>query len=82
MKSIKTKQVIRQIAAEEGLTMEQVMDIVTSPFELQAIIMKKEFNPSENKYPMIRIPNFGIFSIPENYQRYFKEKYGFISDEE
>jgi len=82
MKSIRTKQVVRQVALEEGLTLEQVTSIIVSPFEMQAMIMKNQFNPSEDSYPMIRIPNFGIFSIPETYQKYFKAQYGFISNEE
>lgn len=82
MRSIRTKHVIREVAIELALTQEQVMDIVTSPFELTAAVMKNKFDPEEDKYPMVRIPNFGIFMIPEVYQKFFKEKHGFISDEE
>ena len=82
MKSIRTKQVIRDVAIDEALTLEQVTSIISSPFDLQAVVMKKHFNPRGDEYPMIRIPNFGIFNIPLSHQKYFKELYGFISDEE
>jgi len=81
MKSIKTKPVVKQIATEFDLTQEKVYDIIASPFELQAIVMKKHFKPEKNQLPMLRIPNFGIFAIPTSHQNYLKERYGFTSDE-
>lgn len=82
MKSIKTKPVVKQISKEFDLTQERVYEIICSPFELQAIVMRKHFKPKKNQLPMLRIPNFGMFVIPESHQKYLKKKHGFISDEE
>ena len=65
MKTIKTKPVIKHLAVEHVVTQEQVYDIISTPYELQAIIMKKRFNAREQEFPMLRIPNFGIFVVPE-----------------
>lgn len=82
MKSIKTKGVVKQIAKEYNLTQEQVYDIICSPFEFQAMVMRKHFKPEKGILPMLRIPNFGIFAVPKNHQKYLNKRYGIVSDEE
>jgi len=82
MKGPKTKAVVVQMQKEFGLTQQQIYDIVCSPLDMQAMSMKKHFDPAKGELPMLRIPNFGIFVIPELRQKYLNNKHGFISDEE
>lgn len=82
MKTIRTRPIVKQVAEELEVTQGQVYDIIVSPFELQVISMRNHFDPKSGTFPMVRIPNFGMFVVPLRMQKGLKEYYGFVSDEE
>ena len=82
MKTIKTKHIVEELARELGVTQGQIFDVIESPYELQAEIMRKDFKPEEGKLPMLRIPNFAIFAINPKARKKLEERYGPIPDEE
>ena len=63
MLSIHTKDIRKRLAKKYGLTLEQVDDIIKSPFYFQSKVMKEEVDPNINNTPSTRILNFGLFNI-------------------
>lgn len=83
MKSQKTKHIDQQIIKKYNITQEQLYDILTAPFDFQVNIMKGIMDPKNKVFPSVRIPNFGLFYVPQ----YIRDKQkniedGIISDKE
>lgn len=66
MKTIKSKEIIRIIAKEEGLTIPEVEEIISVHFEFVRHVQSKLLDREKNYFPTVRLPNFGMFYIPES----------------
>jgi len=73
MISERTKDIRKKIAKEHGLTLNQVDEIIKSAFIFQTKIMKEEFDTKNQHFPSVRIPNFGLFYVPDYIKKRFKE---------
>ena len=65
MKNPELKNLIKLIAKEEGLTMEDVKRIPNVGFEFQAHVMRNKCNREKLIFPSVRIPYWGIFFCRE-----------------
>ena len=64
MKHTQTKQIIKNIAKQENLTIPEVELIIDSQFSLLADVMKMS-DREKLYFPSIRLPYLGIFYSPE-----------------
>lgn len=65
MKTLKSREIIKTIAKEEGLTIPEVEEIISVHFEFVRYVQSKLLDRNENYFPAIRLSNFGMFYIPE-----------------
>ena len=64
MKSSRTKHIRKKVSEEFDVTQEQVIDVISSLFKLQVTTMR-ESDPKSGTYSTLRIPNFGVFYVPD-----------------
>jgi len=82
MKSIKTRETIKMLAKEYGLSMDDIRKVVESPFFFTKHVLENKTDRSKYHFPSIRIPYFGIFFCPDSLKKKFKKKNDeFISGE-
>lgn len=72
MQHLQTRQLIRELAKEFGLSIVEVTAILNSVPEFTKHIMVTEVDKEEGKYPSIRIPGWGIFYVPEGVKKNVK----------
>lgn len=65
MKTLESKKVIKTIAEEEGVTVEDVERIIQVHFEFVKYVQSTLVNRDTGYFPSVRLPNFGIFYVPE-----------------
>lgn len=65
MKTLESKKVIKTIAQEEGVTVEDVERVIVSHFEFVKYVQSTLVDRDTNYFPSVRLPNFGIFYVPE-----------------
>lgn len=70
MRNIKTREYLKTVAKERGLTIEQVRVIVESPFQFTRYVMEHKTDRETLTFPSVRIPYFGVIYCPE----YLKER--------
>ena len=68
MRTLKSREIIKSIAEREGLTREQVWEILVSYFDFVKHAQANLLDREKNFFPTIRLPNFGVFYIPERTQ--------------
>ena len=73
MKHLKTKQVIKNIAADYKINNQDAENIIVTVFEFIKDGMSNITDRDEGYFPVIRIPNFGTFYVPKTLQEKFKE---------
>ena len=78
MRNQRTKEFIKIITKKYRLSIEEVKEIVSSPFEFSSYIMENVSDRDKLYFPSIRIPNFGIFYTPD----YVKERLRQINKDE
>lgn len=74
MKSSFTRELIRKIAENEGLTIKQVEQIVNAPFRLTKKLMS-EGNRKDLIFATIRVFKFGVFKVKEGKKIYIRQGY-------
>ena len=72
MQHLQTRQLIRELAKESGLSIVEVTTILNSVPEFTKHIMVTEVDKEEGIYPSIRIPGWGIFYVPEGVKKNVK----------
>jgi hypothetical protein len=72
MQHLQTRQLIRELAKEFGLSIVEVTAILNSVPEFTKHIMVTEVDKEEGIYPSIRIPGWGIFYVPEGVKKNVK----------
>lgn len=81
MKSQKTKHIDKVIKEKYKLTQDQLEAILTAPFDFQVQNMKGVLDMKNEVYPSIRIPNFGLFHVPNYIRDKYKKNHGTIPTE-
>jgi len=61
MRNPQTKDYVKQLSSELGLTQEQIWDIVKSPYYYQTHIMREVADRWTNYIPTVRIFGVGMF---------------------
>ena len=72
MKHTQTKEIIRNIARQEGLNIPEVELIIDSQFSLLSEVMKMS-DRERLEFPSIRLPFLGIFYSPDWKVEQFKK---------
>ena len=72
MQHLQTRQLIRELAKESGLSIAEVTAILYSVPEFTKHIMTTEVNKEEGIYPTVRVPGWGIFYVPEGVKKNVK----------
>jgi nucleoid DNA-binding protein len=65
MRTLKSREVIKSIAREEGVTTQQVEDIINVHFEFVRYVQSQLVDRDAGYFPTVRLPNFGSFYVPE-----------------
>lgn len=73
MKHLKTKQVIKNIAADHKISNQDAENIIVTVFEFIKNEMSNTTDRDSGYFPVIRIPNFGTFYVPKTLQEKFNE---------
>ena len=73
MKHLKTKQVIKNIAADHKISNQDAENIIVTVFEFIKDEMSNTTDRDSGYFPVIRIPNFGTFYVPKTLQEKFNE---------
>ena len=68
MRTLKATEIIKNIAKEEGLSVTEVREILTSHFEFVRHVQSNLVDRDAGYFPSVRLLNFGIFYIPEKIQ--------------
>ena len=68
MRTLKTKEIIKNIAKEEGLTVSEVETILFTHFEYARHVQSNLVDRDAGYFPAVRLLNFGIFYVPEKIQ--------------
>jgi hypothetical protein len=84
MRDPEVKTLIKFLSNKYGLTQEHMEEILDSPFEFLANVLKTKADSSKLIFPSVRIPFFGFFSFPPGSrkglekirERYLKEHNG------
>jgi hypothetical protein len=66
VKTLKSREVIRSIAKEEGVTIQVVEDVIQTHFEFLRHVMSQLADRDIGCFPTARLPNFGSFYVPDN----------------
>ena len=74
MQHLQTRQLIRELAKEFGLSIETTNAILNSVPEFTKQVMTTEVDKEQGIYPSIRIPGWGIFYVPEEVKKKYKHK--------
>jgi nucleoid DNA-binding protein len=89
MKHLQTRQVIREVAKQNGLSMEEATSILESIPEFVKEIIKTKVDKLEGYYPTIRVQGWGTFYVNQGVKKHIQtlllkrleeEKNEFISD--
>ena len=72
MQHLQTRQLIRELAKEFGLSIVEVTAILNSVPEFTKHIMVTEVDKEEGIYPTVRVPGWGIFYVPEGVKKNVK----------
>lgn len=72
MQHLQTRQLIRELAKEFGLSIVDVTAILSSVPEFTKHVMTTEVNKEEGIYPTVRVPGWGIFYVPEGVKKNVK----------
>lgn len=73
MKHLKTKQIIKNIAADHKISTQDAENIIVTVFEFIKDEMSNTTDRDSGYFPIIRIPNFGTFHVPKTLQEKFNE---------
>ena len=73
MRNIKTGQIIKNIAADHGVTKEAAENAIYSVFEYIREVMSNEVDRETTYFPTLRIPGFATFFVRESTKERFKE---------
>lgn len=74
MKSLEMRKYYKQIAEQEGLTVDEVQLIACSPFHLVNRVMRRA-DKKKLQFENIRVINFGIFGVKQGRKEHFRRKY-------
>jgi hypothetical protein len=74
MKSIESKKIIRELSSKYKVTIEQVENIIRSPFLLQIKVMREKCNKEKLIFPTVKIPGWGMFYFPNSCRKTREEK--------
>ena len=75
MKREKTRETIKNIAGRYKVRQEDVTDVVNNIFEFQHDLMINHTDGSQDIFPTLRIPYWGIFFVPKDLREKLKEYY-------
>lgn len=69
----RTKDMIKEVAKNEGTTAAEATEVVETMFEALRFFMSNPDNRKNNHFPIIKIPGFATFRPAIKYMEYFKE---------
>jgi len=69
MRTLKTKEVIGNIAKEENVTRQQVEDVIMVHFEFVRHVHSQLVDGEKEFFPTVRLPNFCSFYVPDNVKK-------------
>lgn len=74
MNHLETRQIVRVLSQEYGLSIQQVEDIIGTIPEFIMTTTREEVNKLEGHYPVFRVPGMGTFHVPEGVAKHVKIK--------
>jgi nucleoid DNA-binding protein len=72
MKTLKTREIIKTLAKENGISSQEVEEVISTYFEFIRHVQSELLDREANYFPSVRLSNFAIFYIPEAMQERFK----------
>jgi nucleoid DNA-binding protein len=72
VKHLQTRQVIREVAKKNGLSMEEATSILESIPEFIRETIKNEINKLEGYFPTIKVPGWGTFYVDRSVKQHIK----------
>lgn len=74
MKHLETRQIIRELAKKYNVPIYQIENVVSTIPDFIMSTTREEVNKLEGKYPIFRVPEWGIFYVPEQVIEHVKTK--------
>ena len=74
MRTLKTKRFYQELAKKYNLTLKDIVEIDKAQFELLRKVIES-VDPSEEYFPAMRIPYFGMFRIPHTVRKNILKHY-------
>lgn len=72
MKHLETRQLIKELARKNGLSMADTTAILDSVPDFIRTVMSTEVNKEQGHYPAIRVPGWGTFYVREEVKKQVK----------
>ncbi len=73
MKTLKSREIIKTIAREEEVSIEDVERVIMVHFEFVKYVQSTLVDRGKGYFPSVRLPKFGIFYVPPKSQEKLME---------